>query len=112
MAGSDHDLPSIGPEMPWGMGRSPVNLERRIRLHRLDAVLDELEGHNLNGTSVLSAGLAAQLDELGIFAEGRAPVAELIERVLAAQTPFMIQAAPRDRRRAPRSTFDLSRLRL
>jgi hypothetical protein len=94
---------------PW----SAQSLERRSRLRGLDDLLEALEVLNLHDAPNLSAAVAARLDELGIPSDGSgAPFTELVNGVLKAQEPYMIQAPAESRVRRRRAPFDARSLSL
>jgi hypothetical protein len=92
--------------------RNVPNLERRSRLRRLDDLLEALEALNLSDAPVLSAAVAARLDELGIHStHSGAPYTELIDGVLEAQERYMIQLPAEKRQKPRRVRFDPTKLR-
>ena len=92
--------------------RNAPNLERRSRLRRLDDLLEALEALNLSDAPVLSAAVAARLDELGIHStHSGAPYTELIDGVLQAQERYMIQLPAEKREKPRRVRFDPTKLR-
>jgi len=73
---------------PW----NAPNLERRSHLRRLDDLLEAIEALNLEDAPILSAAVAARLDEIGIKStSGGAPFTELVHDVFRAQESFMIE---------------------
>jgi hypothetical protein len=94
---------------PW----SAPNLERRSRLRHLDDLLEALESLNLQDASVISAAVAARLDELGIQStSARAPFTELVDGVFKAQERFMIDRPAEGRVKRRWVPFDARSLRL
>jgi len=94
---------------PW----NAPNLERRARLRNLDHLLEALESLNLQDAPVLSAAVAARLDELGIHSTtAGAPFTELVDVVFKAQEPFMIDHPADSRVKRRLAPFDARTLRL
>jgi hypothetical protein len=95
---------------PW----NAPNLERRSRLRNLDDLLEALESLNLQDAPVLSAAVAARLDELGIQSTSAgAPFTELVDGVFKAQERFMIDRPPESPVKRPRwAPVDARTLRL
>ena len=93
---------------PW----NALDLERRSRLRHLDDLLEALEALNLHDAPVISAAVAARLDELGIQStSARAPFTELVDGVFKAQERFMIDRPPESRVKRRRASFDVRTLR-
>jgi hypothetical protein len=94
---------------PW----NAPNLERRSRLRRLDDLLQAVEVLNLEDAPVLSAAVAARLDELGIQSTSAgAPFTDLVDSVFKAQERFMIELPVESRVKPRRAPFDVQTLRL
>jgi len=94
---------------PW----NAPNLERRSRLRHLDDLLEALESLNLQDAPVLSAAVAARLDELGILSTNAGPpYNELVDGVFKAQERFMIDRPVESRVRRRSAPFDARTLRL
>jgi hypothetical protein len=94
---------------PW----NALDLERRSRLRNLDDLLEALEALNLHDAPVISAAVAARLDELGIQStSARAPFTELVDGVFKAQERFMIDRPTEGRVKRRWPPFDARTLRL
>lgn len=82
-------------------------------MRRLDDLLEALETLNLQEAPVLSAAVAARLDELGIpSTSGGAPFTELVDGVFKAQERFMIDRPAESRVKRRRVPFDAQALHL
>ena len=85
------------------MERSPLpepTDERRMRLRRLDDLLEALETLNLIEASHLPAPVARRLEEMGVSSPEKKPISALIDDVLTAQEEFMVKLdIPRPERR-------------
>ena len=80
--------------------------ERRLRLRRLDDILEALEQLNLHDQTELPDVLAERLQELQVEEPRKKTVTELIERVWAVQQPYLITVKV-ERRRRRRRQLDL-----
>ena len=76
--------------------------ERRLRLRRLDDILEALEQLNLHDQTELPDVLVQRLEELHIEEPRQKTVTELIERVWAVQQPYLITVKIERRRRRRR----------
>jgi hypothetical protein len=82
--------------------------ERRLRLRRLDDVLEALEQLNLHDQTELPEALHIRLLEIGIETPEKFTITQLIEKVWAIQQPFLVKVVvERRRRRRRRSPLDL-----
>jgi hypothetical protein len=83
--------------------------DRRMKLRRMDDLLDALEQLNLNDITVLPEMVARRLVELGIEDPLDYAIPQLIEKVWAKQQPFLITlVTERRRRRRRRADADLA----
>ena len=82
--------------------------ERRLRLRRLDDVLEALEQLNLHDRTELPDALRIRLLEIGVETPEKFTITQLIEKVWAIQQPFLVKVVvERRRRRRRRSPLDL-----
>ncbi len=82
--------------------------ERRLRLRRLDDVLEALEQLNLHDRTELPEVLRVRLLEIGVETPEKFTITQLIEKVWAIQQPFLVKVVvERRRRRRRRSPLDL-----
>jgi hypothetical protein len=94
---------------PW----NAPNLERRSRLRHLDDLLEAIESLNLQDAPILTAAVAARLDELGIQSTGGgAPFTDLVDGVFKAQEQFMIDRPAESRVKRRWVPFDVRTLSL
>ena len=82
--------------------------ERRMRLRRLDDVLEALEQLNLHDRTELPETLRIRLLEIGVETPEKFTITQLIEKVWGIQQPYLVKVVvERRRRRRRRTPIDL-----